>query len=162
MERQPNSQQQEVIEALDENLILFASAGTGKTFTVAKRVSHILQTERAMPEEILCLTFTVKACDEMRADVLRYVREKGNGVEIRTIHGFCYQLMREENRRENDKYSEAVICDEVDGEELIKSILSSQLSLWELGKTSPLQEEKSDRIVRSASKRQRSDRFLIR
>lgn len=141
MERLPNEDQLRVVEDLDNNILLFASAGTGKTFTVAKRVSQIIQTGRAKPQEILCLTFTTKACDEMREDVAKYVGEKAQAVEIRTIHGFCYRLMREENRRQSDKYSEAVVCDEVDAEDLLKSILSSQYTLWENGKSAALDEE---------------------
>ena len=62
--RMPNPDQQAVIQELDRNLILFASAGTGKTFTVAKRVQRILESGRARPEEILCLTFTIKAAGD--------------------------------------------------------------------------------------------------
>ena len=40
--RQPNDAQRRVIDDLDNNIILFASAGTGKTFTVAKRVAQII------------------------------------------------------------------------------------------------------------------------
>ena len=67
--RQPNEAQQLVIETLDENIILFASAGTGKTFTVAKRTAQIIQSGRAKPSEILCLTFTTKACEETRPEL---------------------------------------------------------------------------------------------
>ena len=42
MHRLPNEDQLRVVEDLDNNLILFASAGTGKTFTVAKHVSNII------------------------------------------------------------------------------------------------------------------------
>ena len=51
MERAPNAEQRLVIEDLENNLIVFASAGTGKTFTVAKRVARIIKTERALPQE---------------------------------------------------------------------------------------------------------------
>ncbi len=141
MERQPNAEQARVVEALDHNLILFASAGTGKTYSVAKRVSNILFKELAKPEEILCMTFTTKACAEMREDVGRYVGKAAKGVEIKTIHGFCYTLMREENRRRGDKYHDATVCDEADAEELLRSILSSQYELWEQGVTPELDEE---------------------
>lgn len=147
MERKPNAEQLRVIEQLDDNLILFASAGTGKTFTVAKRVAHILQTGRAQPKELLCMTFTAKACEEMREDIARYVGERADEVEIRTIHGFCYQLLREENRRHGERYSEPVVCDEVDCEELLQSILSSQYALWECGAPSlPFSDEENEEI----------------
>ena len=60
MERKPNEQQLRVIENLEDNIILFASAGTGKTFSIAHRVSRILHEDKAKPDEILCLTFTTK------------------------------------------------------------------------------------------------------
>ena len=141
MERIPNAEQQRVIEQLDDNLIVFASAGTGKTFTVAKRVAHLLQAERAKPQQVLCMTFTTKACEEMREDLSHYVGERVDGVEIRTIHGFCYQLLREENRRRGERYSEPIVCDEVDCEELLQSILSSQYNVWENGRIAELDVE---------------------
>lgn len=144
MHRLPNEDQLRVVEDLDNNLILFASAGTGKTFTVAKRVSNIIQSNRAKPQQILCLTFTTKACDEMREDVSRYVGKAADAVEIRTIHGFCYQLMREEARRGGDRYLDAIVCDEVDAEELLKSILSSQYALWEYGADSVSEDDLPD------------------
>ena len=142
--RQPNEAQQRVVDDLDNNLILFASAGTGKTFTVAKRAAHIIQTGRAKPSEILCLTFTTKACEEMREDISTYVGAQAGEVEIRTIHGFCYQLLREENRRKGDRYAEAIVCDEVDAEELLQSILSSQYAWWERGEPAPVGEEQDE------------------
>ena len=142
--RQPNEAQQRVVDDLDNNLILFASAGTGKTFTVAKRAAHIIESGRAKPNEILCLTFTTKACEEMREDISRYVGAQAGEVEIRTIHGFCYQLMREENRRKGDRYAEAIVCDEVDAEELLQSILSSQYAWWECGDPAPASDEQDE------------------
>ncbi len=143
MDRQPNAEQARVIENLQDNFILFASAGTGKTFSVAKRVERILKTGRAAPSEILCLTFTGKACEEMREDIARYVGNQANGVEIRTIHSFCYLLMREENRRRGDKYLDATVCDETDAEELLRSILSSQYKVW-TGECDPIHGETLD------------------
>ena len=141
--RQPNEAQQRVVNDLDNHIILFASAGTGKTFTVAKRAAHIIQSQRANPKEILCLTFTAKACEEMREDISQYVGKQAGEVEIRTIHGFCYQFLREESRRKGDRLADAVVCDEVDAEELLQSILSSQYAWWERGVT-PSEEEQED------------------
>ena len=94
--RQPNDAQRRVIDDLDNNIILFASAGTGKTFTVAKRVAQIIQSGRAKPSELLCLTFTVKACEEMREDIAQYVGQSASEVEIRTIHSFTVEQQGDE------------------------------------------------------------------
>ena len=142
--RQPNDAQRRVIDDLDNNIILFASAGTGKTFTVAKRVAQIIQSGRAKPSELLCLTFTVKACEEMREDIAQYVGQSASEVEIRTIHSFCYQMMREENRRKGARYTDVVVCDESDAEALLQSILSSQFRWWESGALTPFPEQETE------------------
>jgi len=124
-ERVPNSDQEKVIDELDHNIILYASAGTGKTFTVAKRVSRIISSGRALPEEILCLTFTVKAADEMQEDILEYSGPDAKEVNVNTIHGFCYQLVREESKREGDLYTDPSVCDENDAKDHAETILKA-------------------------------------
>ena len=128
MERTPNKDQQRVINDCTHNVILYASAGTGKTFTVAQKVKKIIESGLARPEEILCLTFTIKACEEMRADILSY-DEGAEGVEVSTIHSFCYKLVKEEARRVSDNYVEPVICDEVDQEEILQKLIPEQIAM---------------------------------
>ena len=129
MQRLPNPQQQNVIDDLDNNLILFASAGTGKTFTVANRVANILFKEKATAKEILCLTFTIKASKEMQEDILNYAGEEAREVSVNTIHSFCYKLLMEENKR-TGKNSDLSVCDEVDQEEILRSLLTSRYPYW--------------------------------
>ncbi len=128
--RTPNPQQLEVINELEENLLLFASAGTGKTFTVAQRVAHILMQGKANAEQILCLTFTIKASNEMKEDILSIVGAAGAEVQVNTIHGFCYRLITEEMKRVGGNYGELSVCDEVDQEQILQSILSSRYLYW--------------------------------
>ena len=132
MERLPNQQQNAVINDLDNNIILFASAGTGKTFTVANRVAQILASGRATPQEILCLTFTIKASKEMSEDILGYAGKEAKEVLVNTIHGFCYRLLLEENKHFLNRYNDLSVCDEVDEEEILRSILSSRYYYWQL------------------------------
>lgn len=61
-----NSEQQRVIDELDRNILLLASAGTGKTNTLAYRVAHLIEGGYAKAENILCMTFTNKAANEMK------------------------------------------------------------------------------------------------
>lgn len=124
-ERIPNAEQQAVIDELDQNIILFASAGTGKTFTVAKRVCNIIDRERAKPEEILCLTFTIKAANEMKEDILHHVGADGLKVITRTIHSFAYQVLKEESARNPAAYSLPNVMDDTDEEDALKTILLS-------------------------------------
>lgn len=131
MEKTPNEKQKQVIDNVTDNILLFASAGTGKTYTLASRVANIIKQGLAKPEQILCLTFTIKACEEMREDMRTYAGTSAQGVQIKTIHGFCYQIMREEDKRSGKARSEATVCDEVDEERLLRSMLSSRYYAWE-------------------------------
>ncbi len=64
-----NSEQQRVIDELDRNILLLASAGTGKTNTLAYRVAHIIESGRCEAHQILCMTFTNKAAQEMKSRI---------------------------------------------------------------------------------------------
>ena len=130
--REPNGEQRKVIEELDSNILLFASAGTGKTFTVANRVRRIIESGRATPEQILCLTFTIKAANEMKEDVRSYVGDLADGVTVKTIHGFCYYFLAEERKRPGERFAELSVCDDADEDEMLKEILSKRYYEWNL------------------------------
>ena len=131
-ERQPNPEQASVINDLENNIILFASAGTGKTFTVAKRIQGLLASGRAAPEEILCLTFTNRACEEMVEDIGQYVGEEARRICIKTIHGFCLWLVKQEAKLRNASYTEPDICDDADEEDLLYDLLLDCGNRWEI------------------------------
>lgn len=72
-----NAAQREAVMDLQDNILLLAPAGTGKTNTLACRIANILEQKRAEPEEILCLTFTNKACREMKERIIARAGEAG-------------------------------------------------------------------------------------
>ena len=123
--RMPNAEQQAVINDFSHNILLFASAGTGKTFTVAQKIARALREGRYRPEEILCLTFTVKACREMADDIVDYTQGLAGAEEVycNTIHGFCYHLLRNEARLAGGHAAEPPVCDEVDCEQILQEII---------------------------------------
>ena len=64
-----NREQQRVIDEVEQNILLLASAGTGKTNTLAYRVAHLIEGGYAKAENILCMTFTNKAANEMKGRI---------------------------------------------------------------------------------------------
>jgi DNA helicase-2/ATP-dependent DNA helicase PcrA len=101
MERldQLNEYQRDVVLDLDHHLLINAPAGTGKTKTLAYRTAHIIASGRADGAAVLCLTFTNRACKELKKRIIAIAHENGTAVPVKTIHGFCYGLIREESKR---------------------------------------------------------------
>ncbi|MBQ7373592.1 MAG: UvrD-helicase domain-containing protein [Clostridia bacterium] len=110
-------EQKAVIQENSRNLLLLARAGSGKTFTVSNKIANAIENGLS-PEEILCLTFTVKGAGELKDDVKKYCGV--DGVNVFTIHGFCYNLIKN-HLKETAYMREPLIADEVDvGEALAK------------------------------------------
>jgi len=60
-----NNEQKEAVTLEEGPALIVAGAGTGKTTVITKRIGWLIETERAKPEEILAVTFTDKAAQEM-------------------------------------------------------------------------------------------------
>ena len=65
-----NEKQKEAVTSLDGPLLIVAGAGSGKTKVLTSRISHIILSGKAVPNEILAVTFTNKAANEMLSRIL--------------------------------------------------------------------------------------------
>ena len=118
-----NKQQQLAVENLSDHLLLLAGAGTGKTNTLAHRVANLLVSGAAEPAEILCLTFTNRACKEMVERIAQIAGEPAEEVTVRTIHSFCAWLLRSMPQRLTDIGRDFAICDQADCQEAIREVV---------------------------------------
>lgn len=88
-----NTKQQEAINSLEGRVRVIAGAGSGKTSVLTQRYAELIN-KGIKPENILCVTFTNKAANEMKERI-----HKLTGVEelpyISTFHSFCLKILRE-------------------------------------------------------------------
>lgn len=121
-----NKKQQQVINELNQNILLSAGAGTGKTNVLSYRVANILNKNRANADEILCLTFTNKACRELKNRITSQLDfETANKITIRTIHGFAYQVITTTAKKSQTIFKEFVIFDDEDQKTLIRQTIAN-------------------------------------
>ena len=76
-------------------LLVVAGAGTGKTQVITRRIAWLIATRRARPSEILALTFTDKAAEEMAVRVDQLVPYGYTDSAISTFHAFGDALIRD-------------------------------------------------------------------
>lgn len=90
---QLNPEQLKAAKALKGHNLVIASAGTGKTSTIVGRILYLLD-NGIKPEEILLLTFTNKASNEMIARVAKY-SQSSSKIEAGTFHAVAYRYLKE-------------------------------------------------------------------
>ncbi|MBP9694805.1 MAG: ATP-dependent helicase, partial [Candidatus Magasanikbacteria bacterium] len=74
-------------------LLIVAGAGTGKTTVITEKIAYLINNKLAKPEEILALTFTDKAADEMLSRVDNLLNLGYVDMQISTFHAFCQRLL---------------------------------------------------------------------
>jgi len=75
-------------------LLVIAGAGSGKTRVLTRRIAHILAKGDARPWEIMAITFTNKAADEMRRRVVDLVGADARDMWVSTFHSACLRMLR--------------------------------------------------------------------
>src|SRR5215475_7610135 len=115
-----NPQQLEAVKTTEGPVLILAGAGSGKTRVITYRVAHLIEDKQVQPEQILAVTFTNKAADQMKTRVRKLLRLARSGDPlISTFHSFCVRLLRREI--EALGYSRAfTIYDESDQLQVIK------------------------------------------
>ena len=96
-EKTLNKEQLQAIKHKTGPLLIIAGAGTGKTTVIVERVKHLIGTGQATPEEILALTFTEKAAQEMEERIDQVMPYGYTQMSITTFHSFCDRILRDES-----------------------------------------------------------------
>lgn len=88
-----NAQQKRAVDIIDGPLLVVAGPGTGKTQLLGMRVANIMLSSDVYPDNILCLTFTNKAADNMKDRLIQIIGPDAYKVQIKTFHGLAADIM---------------------------------------------------------------------
>ncbi|NCF75468.1 MAG: UvrD-helicase domain-containing protein [Xanthomonadaceae bacterium] len=134
-----NEAQQKIINNIFGAYLISAPVGTGKTTILAERVVKALDLG-VQPEEILCLTFTNRAAEEMSERIKKRIKSKEilDNLTIKTFHGFCAYFIKLEAKQICIDFDFAIF-DENEQLEIMKNILVDYPDLIVEGKSEKYQ-----------------------
>src|SRR6188508_2454041 len=91
-----NPAQQEAVRQTEGPLLILAGAGSGKTRVIAHRIAYLVSERLAHPDEVMAVTFTNKAAQEMRERVEKLLDTDCRAMWVSTFHALCARLLRRE------------------------------------------------------------------
>ena len=90
-----NDEQREAVLDFEHNLLILACAGSGKTRTITQKIAYAVSEGIYKPYQILAVTFTNRAAEEMRSRVVSSLPDTDtSGMEMRTFHSFGAYILR--------------------------------------------------------------------
>ncbi|MDZ4221729.1 MAG: UvrD-helicase domain-containing protein, partial [Patescibacteria group bacterium] len=130
-----NERQQEAVQATEGPVLVIAGAGSGKTKTLTHRIAYLITEKKIKPHQILSVTFTNKAADEMRNRAAALLGAKpnqwrtwsgfGSGPALGTFHAICVRILRQESGRAGFK-REFAIYDAAEQKSSIKKVMYNE------------------------------------
>lgn len=119
-----NPSQIEAVRHPGGPLLVFAGAGSGKTRIITHRIAFLIKEMKVPPSNILAVTFTNKAANEMIERVNRLIARDARELWIGTFHSVCLRILKREIDKLDGYRRDFIIYDEVDQIKLIKECMS--------------------------------------
>ncbi len=116
-----NKAQDQAIAHKDGPCMVLAGPGSGKTFTLVKRIEYLIKRHKVAPEEILVITFTKAAANEMKTRFRDKMGKQCQGVTFGTFHGIYYGILKWAYGLQAGQ-----ILSEVEKEQLLKTVLKKK------------------------------------
>ncbi|MGB3005302.1 MAG: ATP-dependent DNA helicase, partial [Chitinophagaceae bacterium] len=118
-----NEKQKLAVDTIDGPVMVIAGPGTGKTQILASRIGKILLDTDALPQNILCLTYTDAGVVAMRKRLLSFIGSDAYKVHLHTFHSFCNTVIQENIRYFNKKELEAL--NDLERVQFLKQLIDS-------------------------------------
>ena len=120
-----NKEQKSAVENTDGSLLVLAGAGSGKTRVLTYRILHILYNKLANPSQILAVTFTNKAANEMKYRIAQLINLPVDRMWVGTFHSLSLRILRQHHEEVGLKKN-FLIIDTDDQLKLIKKICEAE------------------------------------
>lgn len=117
----PSKNQQKAINANEGAHLVIASAGSGKTYTIIQRAVRLIKENVCTPQELLLLTFSNKAADELKHRIVSSLGEFANAIVASTFHSFCLQYIIKQCM------DTVKVLDENNSETILKEIIHNHI-----------------------------------
>ena len=119
-----NNKQKEAVLETEGPCLIIAGAGSGKTKVLTHKIAYLIEEKNIKPWNILAITFTNKAANEMKERITNLIGEVANDMWIGTFHSICVKILRKFIDRVGYN-SDFVIFDTSDQKTLIKQCIRS-------------------------------------
>ena len=117
-----NDKQYEAVVTTNGPVLIIAGAGSGKTKVLTHKIAYLMQEKNISPWNILAITFTNKAANEMKERITNIVGEQAQNIWMGTFHSICVRILR----KHIDKIgydSSFIIFDTTDQKTLVKKCI---------------------------------------
>ena len=117
-----NNKQYEAVVQTEGPVLVIAGAGSGKTKVLTHKIAYIIQEKKALPWQILAITFTNKAANEMKERIANLIGEDAKDLWMGTFHSICVKILRKHIDRIGFD-SSFIIFDTSDQRSMVKKCL---------------------------------------
>ena len=118
-----NNEQLEAVLSNDNEIMLVAGAGTGKTNTIVKKIIYLIKEQRVIPYNILAVTFTNKAVKEIKERVNNSLCTNHSGVVVNTFHQLAKSILDKDENYQLLGYKSLKILEDEGREKILDKII---------------------------------------